>query len=216
MESQQQDITERIKSEYLKILLRTGQEPITPFAFTSEVGIEEEDFFAKYNSFRALEKEIWADIYGHVTAALSADVEFASYTGREKALSFFYTLAEVYKQNRSLVLFRIGGLPRQNTDPWFLERFKVHYMEMISNLLSDSIDSDEVMARPYVSDHYKDVLWIQMLYISRVWANDDSEEHQITDAAIEKSINLIFELMRKGPIDLMIDFAKFAYQNKAY
>ena len=59
-------------------------------------------------------------------------------------------------------------------------------------------------------------MWIQFLYISRDWANDDSEEFQITDAAIEKSVNLIFELMRKGPVDLMIDFAKFAYQNKAY
>ena len=87
---------------------------------------------------------------------------------------------------------------------------------MMANLLSEAIESDEVMARPYVSDHYKDVLWIQALYISRVWANDDSEDHQITDAAIEKSVNLIFELMRKGPVDLMVDFAKFAYQNKAY
>ena len=216
MESQQQDITERIKSEYLKILLRTGQEPITPFAFASEIGIGEEDFFAKYNSFRALEKEIWADMYGHVTAAVSADEEYGSYTGREKTLSFFYTLVEVYKQNRSLVLFRLAGMPRHNTDPWFLEKFKHLYMEMMTNLLSEAIEADEIMARPYLSDHYKDALWIQLLYISRVWANDDSEEHQITDAAIEKSVNLIFELMRKGPVDLMVDFAKFAYQNKAY
>ena len=216
MESEQQDITELIKSEYLKILLRTGQEPVTPFAFASELGIEEEDFFAKFNSFKALEKEIWGDIYGYVEAAISADEEYSGYTGREKTLSFFYTLAEVYKQNRSLVLFRLTDLPRHNTDPWFLQKFKHLYMEMMANLLSEAIETDEIMARPYVSDHYKDVLWIQVLYISRVWANDDSEDHQITDAAIEKSVNLIFELMRKGPVDLMVDFAKFAYQNKAY
>jgi hypothetical protein len=195
LESEQQDITELIKSEYLKKLLRTGQEPVTPFAFASELGIEEDDFFSRYNSFKALEKEIWLDIYDHVHAAISADV---------------------FKQNRSLVLFRLGSLPRHNTDPWFLEKFKLLYLDMMANLLSEAIESDEVMARPYVSDHYKDVLWIQALYISRVWANDDSEDHQITDAAIEKTVNLIFELMRKGPVDLMVDFAKFAYQNKAY
>ena len=216
MESEQQDITELIKSEYLKILLRTGQEPVTPFAFASELGIEEDDFFSRFNSFKALEKEIWLDIYDHVNAAISADEEYSTYTGREKTLSFFYTLVEVFKQNRSLVLFRLGSLPRHNTDPWFLEKFKLLYLDMMANLLSEAIESDEVMARPYVSDHYKDVLWIQALYISRVWANDDSEDHQITDAAIEKSVNLIFELMRKGPVDLMVDFAKFAYQNKAY
>ena len=52
--------------------------------------------------------------------------------------------------------------------------------------------------------------------MSRVWANDDSKDYQITDAAIEKSVNLLFELMRKGPLDVAIEFAKFMYQNKAY
>jgi hypothetical protein len=59
-------------------------------------------------------------------------------------------------------------------------------------------------------------LWLQFLYVSRVWANDDSKDYQITDAAIEKSVNLLFELMRKGPLDMAIEFAKFMYQNKAY
>jgi len=59
-------------------------------------------------------------------------------------------------------------------------------------------------------------LWVQLLYITRVWANDESEDFQVTDAAIEKSSVLLFELMKSGPVDLLIDFLKFAYQNKAY
>ncbi len=216
MDQQEQDIDNRIKGEYVKTLLRTGEEPITAYAFAADLGIEEDDFYSRYNSFRALEKEIWKDIFGYVNAAISADEEFSSYSGKDKALSFFYTLVEVYKQNRSLVLFRLSGLPRHNTDPWFLEKLKEQYLLLIADLLSEAIEKEEVMARPFISDYYKDALWIQFLYISRVWANDDSEEFQITDSAIEKSVNLIFELMRKGPVDLMIDFAKFAYQNKAY
>ena len=54
------------------------------------------------------------------------------------------------------------------------------------------------------------------MYITRVWTNDESEDFQVTDAAIEKSSALLFELMKSGPVDLLIDFLKFAYQNKAY
>jgi hypothetical protein len=59
-------------------------------------------------------------------------------------------------------------------------------------------------------------LWVQFLYVLRVWTNDESEDFQVTDAAIEKTSVLLFELMKKGPIDMLIDFVKFAYQNKAY
>lgn len=216
LENQEPDITDQIKGAYLKGLLRTGQEPITVFAFAEEAGIEEAEFYAHYNTFKALEKEVWADIFMHVLTAIQADSEFPTYTGREKILSFFYTLVEVYKLNRSLVMFRVGGLPVQNIDPWFMENFKALYMDFVEGVLAESTESDEIISRPYVSDRYKDALWIQLLYITRVWTNDDSKEYQVTDAGIEKSVNLVFELMRKGPVDLLFDFAKFAYQNKAY
>lgn len=212
----QAEHTDILKGEYLKILLKTGKEPITPFSFADEIGIEEDQFYTHYNTFKALEKDIWLDIFQHVKAGLDADSEFGSYTGREKVLSFFYTLVEVYKLNRSLVMFRMADLPRQNIDPWFLEKFKEEFTGLFTSILGDAFESDEVVSRPMVSDRYKDALWIQLLYISRIWVNDDSDEYQITDAGIEKSVNLAFELMRKGPVDLLIDFAKFAYQNKAY
>jgi len=34
--------------------------------------------------------------------------------------------------------------------------------------------------------------------------------------AIEKTSALVFELLRQASIDLLLDFIKFAYQNKAY
>ncbi|MBL4704363.1 MAG: hypothetical protein JKY54_07570 [Flavobacteriales bacterium] len=216
MEEQEQDITDLLKGEYLNVLLKTGKEPITPFSFVDEIGIDEQEFYAHYNTFRALEKDIWADIFLHVKSGLEADSEFSSYSGREKVLSFFYTLVEVYKLNRSLVMFRFAELPRQNIDPWFLEKFKEHFLDLIKSVLEDALEAEEVTSRPMISDRYKDALWIQVLYISRIWVNDDSEAYQTTDAGIEKTVNLAFELMRKGPVDLLIDFAKFAYQNKAY
>ncbi|MBT6029867.1 MAG: TetR/AcrR family transcriptional regulator, partial [Crocinitomicaceae bacterium] len=168
------------------------------------------------SSFKALEKEIWHNIFQHVNIALDLDAEYLTYSGKDKVLSFHYTLIEVYKQNQSFVKHRLTGLSRQSFEPWFLKEFKVAYIEMINSILSEAITSEEIIERLYISDYYKDVLWLQFLYVSRVWANDDSKDYQITDAAIEKSVNLLFELMRKGPLDMAIEFAKFMYQNKAY
>ncbi len=216
MEKTTDDIRDLIKGEYLRVLLKTGKEPITVFAFADEIGIDESQFYDRYNNFRSLEKEIWADMFLHVLSALEADSEFGSYTGKEKVLSFFYTLVEVYKLNRSLVIFRMSEVGLQQIDPWFMDAFKNLFMEFIDHILTDSLEKEEITSRPYISEKYKDAIWLQLIYISRLWSNDDSEDFSVTDAGIEKSVNLAFELMRKGPADLMFDFAKFVYQNKAY
>lgn len=210
------ELKDQIQSAYLTTLLETGKPPVTPFAFCGELGITENDFFAHYRNFKSVEKDIWLAMLLNVQRALESDSEFPSYTAQEKILALFYTLEEVYKQNRSLLLFRFEELPRQNVKPWFLSTFRAEFMSMVSIILSEAKETQEVVARPILSDRYKEGIWVQFIYITRVWVKDESENYQLTDAAIEKSVNLAFELMKKGPVDLLIDFLKFAYQNKAW
>jgi hypothetical protein len=46
------------------------------------------------------------------------------------------------------------------------------------------------------------------------WRDDESAGFEKTDAAIEKSVNLAFDLIGKGAVDSAFDFAKFLYQAK--
>jgi len=46
------------------------------------------------------------------------------------------------------------------------------------------------------------------------WKEDESPGFEKTDAAVEKSVNLAFDLIGKGAVDSFIDFAKFLYQSK--
>jgi len=55
---------------------------------------------------------------------------------------------------------------------------------------------------------------LQLLFVIGFWIKDDSIAFEKTDAAIEKAVNLSFDLMGKGPLDAMLDFGKFLYQNK--
>ena len=55
---------------------------------------------------------------------------------------------------------------------------------------------------------------MQLLYILDFWVKDLSRGFESTDTAIEKSVNTSFDLMGKSVVDSVLDFAKFAYQNR--
>jgi ubiquinone biosynthesis protein COQ9 len=50
--------------------------------------------------------------------------------------------------------------------------------------------------------------------VLRFWVKDDSKNFEQTDALIEKTVKLTFELLGESPLDSFIDLAKFLYQNK--
>jgi len=210
------DWKERFKNAFVLYLIRNGERPVTVFKFCEELEVDESVFYEYYNSFRSVEKEVWLTFYEEVKQALDRDSEYSSYSTHEKYLSFLYTLIEVYKQNRSYVVLRYAEVDRRSLRPWFMDSFREEFAIWVKEILDEGFESNEIVSRPLISSKYYEALWVQLLYVTRVWTIDESEGFQVTDAAIEKSSALLFELMKSGPVDLLIDFVKFAYQNKAY
>jgi len=50
--------------------------------------------------------------------------------------------------------------------------------------------------------------------VLRYWIKDDSERFEMTDAAIEKAVNLSFQLISSGTLDSILDFGKFVFARK--
>ena len=75
-------------------------------------------------------------------------------------------------------------------------------------------ETDEVVDRPIISNNYDEGLWRQVLFVLNFWAEDDSPNFERTDVAIEKAVNLSFDLMGRSAIDSAIDFARFLYQRR--
>lgn len=210
------DLRAHLQNEYILYLLRNGKPPVTIFSFCEQLEINESDFYSEFNSFKVLESTIWEHFFNETINALNQDAEFPNYTSHEKVLSFLYTIIEVFKQNRSFVVLKIGDISRKDFRPKNLNVIRGLYNNWVKEIVNKGIESEEIANRPVITDKYNEVFWGQFLYVLRVWINDESKEFQTTDAAIEKTSALIFELLKKGPIDLLIDFLKFAYQNKAY
>jgi hypothetical protein len=147
-----------------------------------------------------------------VVARLQSDTEFATFSSRDKILTFYYALLEELKNNRSFVLLQTANLSRPAIVPSHLKGFKASFERFIENTLSLGKDRGEVATRPIIDKRYPRLFWLHMGFILVFWKNDNSADFEQTDAAVEKSVTLAFDLLGKGAVDSAIDFGKFLYQ----
>ena len=208
------DLRELILTTYREHVLMNNVTPASVFQFMRELDESEGKFYDFFASFEALEKSIWKSYIDETIAALEADGAYADYNAREKFLAFYYTLLEMMKRDRSFIKYSFERVKRPDVSPVIMKLFKERFMEYTGAILNEGREMEEIVDRPVISDRYKDGIWLQMMFLIRFWLNDDSTGFTNTDAAVEKSVNLSFELMGKGPLDQMIDFAKFLYHNK--
>jgi AcrR family transcriptional regulator len=201
-----------LKKAYREFLLKEGKQPPSVFSFCQSLGIEEQEFYKHFASFEVLEKMVWQEFITDTRKRLEADENYAGFSAREKILSFYFTLAEQLKQDRSFVLQQLKGWNKPGLMPVFLKGFKKSFDEWIKGVIAAGVQSGEIAKRPYLDERYYMLFWIHLMFILQFWSHDDSVDFEKTDAAIEKSVNLAFDLIGKGILDNAIDFGKFLYQ----
>lgn len=205
---------DKIKSAFVEYLLTNGTKPPSVYKFCLDLGIKEDEFYSSFGSFEGLEKSIWKGFADETIARLKSDQSFASFSTREKILAFYYTLFEILKGNRSFVLLELNSHRRLEVVPEFIKGFKASYENFIETLVNEGKSQGEIAARPLLDKRYPTLFWLHMGFLLIFWKEDESPDFEKTDAAIEKSVNLAFDLIGKGAVDSAIDFAKFMYQSK--
>lgn len=208
------DLAAKIQAAYKEHLLLHGDEPASVFAFTKNLKIDESSFYEHYSSFEAVKQSIWTNFMEQTLAVLQKDKSYEEFSVREKLLSFYYTLIEVLKSDRSFALLCLKHTKKADTKPSFMRGFKSKFEEYINALISEGIESNEVQDRPVIGKRYDEALWLQLLFVLNFWMKDTSTKFEKTDAAIEKAVSLSFDLMGPGPLDSIVDFAKFLYHNR--
>lgn len=209
------DPRKKIIESYISHVLEHGSEPKSIFKFTQEMKMKEGDFYSYFTSFEGIKSAIWSQILDETLNQLKEQEVYPEYSSREKFLGFLFTWIEVLKNHRSflLVLYqkqssRLGMIPTE------LKAFRKEFLEYSSEILKEGEESQEITKRPILSDRYGEALWVQVLFVFKYWMEDQSPRFEKTDAAIEKSVNLAFDLMGQSALDRFLDFAKFLYQNK--
>ncbi|WP_051203757.1 TetR/AcrR family transcriptional regulator [Hugenholtzia roseola] len=202
----------QIKATFIKYVRERGVVPASIYNLMAEMGEKESLFYEYYSQFLNIEQEIWADWFEETITRLQNDEVYHEYSVREKLLAFYFTLMEVLKENRSYLVTifdkRNGGF-RNKT----LHEFKEKFRNYIANLIDEGIDTQEVQPRMFLSGQYSNLIWAETEFLLRFWLRDSSKGFEKTDAAIEKTVNFVMDLVGRNLADSAFDFAKFLFQS---
>lgn len=197
---------------YMQAVLDSGRFPATVYAFCKERDWEESDFYEHFGSLDGVRRAVWTAFFEQASQRLEQSPDFLAAPAREKVLGFFFTFFEVLGLNRSYALFdleqgrrgparfeRLSGLRkplRELAGAWFADApASQKWGEARQRLLAEGF-------------------WAQLLFLLDFWMHDQSAGFAKTDAAIEKSVNVIFDLLDHAPFERVIDFGKFLVQER--
>ncbi|SMO35670.1 TetR family transcriptional regulator C-terminal domain-containing protein [Solitalea koreensis] len=207
---------EKLENAYIDYVLSNNEQPKSVYIFTKSLKLKEDDFYTHYNSFEAIEKRIWQQLFTQTMDIIKSQETYAGYNAREKALSFFYSFVEVLKSRRSFIIYSLKHTERSISTPAVLQNVKEEFSKFSLEIINEGMDNNELSDRKYISDRYKDALWLQFSFILNFWIHDDSPDFEKTDEAIEKGINVTFDLMSRSPIDNLIEYGKFLVKNSKF
>jgi len=205
---------EKIIQEYVEFELLNGRAPHSVLELTKKMKIAESSFYKVFPSFEILRQSIPLKAIEKTIERLDSDEQYEGFSGREKLLSVYFTLFEELQNNRSYYVTKYGNAKDslRSKNDWSMFMKKMN--ERIDEIIDEARQSEEIKDRPYVGNHYSKGFKLVFAYIFRVWLKDDSVEFSTTDAAIEKSVNLSFDMLGVSPLDSLIDFGKFALKTK--
>ena len=203
----------QIQNVYIDYVLTHNEAPKSVYNFAKKLKMTEADFYNFYASFTSIEKAIWADITITTIAQVKDQEVWSQYSSREKILSFFYGFIEQLKARRSFIIYSLEKHGKRLSTPEVLSDAKPIFENFSEDVINDGLDSGELAERKFFSKRYKDALWVQFAFIVNFWTEDDSNGFEKTDEAIEKGINLSFDLFQRSPIDNLFEYGKFLARN---
>lgn len=202
-----------IQKAYIDFVLTEGEQPKSVYVFAKKNNMPEEEFYRYFGSFEAVEQSVWTDLANKTILEIKTQEVWGQYSAREKALSFFYSFFELLKSSRSFAVYSIKKQPRGLGSPRILDGLKDTFESFAQDILNEGIETSELSDRKFFSKRYKDALWMQFGFVLNFWINDNSAGFEKTDEAIEKGVNVTFDLFQRSPIDNLFEYGKFLAKN---
>ncbi len=206
-------VLDSIQQAFADYLSTESKYPASITAFAKAQGIDAQEVYDTYGSLRALDKSIHEKLFVSVGEKLEEDETFSAYSAREKVLALNFTYFESLKPYRGYLEAKRPHGMCQVGKPYLPIQDK--FKEAMQEILGEAKASGEVPARQVLDNAYPLAFWGGFNFLFQFWLKDDSKGFERTDAAIEKSVNLAFDLVGKGPLDTIFDFGKFLFQNRS-
>ena len=205
--------SQQIKNGYIDYVLTHDEQPKSVYSFAKKLKISEAEFYEFYASFESIEKMIWVELTAETIDTIRQQEVWIQYSSRDRMLSFFYSYIEVLKKQRSFIIYSLRKHTAKFAAPAVLSGVKPRFENFAEELIKEGVESGELADRKFLTKRYKDALWIQYAFIINFWITDDSAGFEKTDEAIEKGINVTFDLFQRSPLDNLFEYGKFLSRN---
>lgn len=200
--------------DYIVAHLREhGQPPSSVAQVCEALGIGEAEFHEHFPSLEAAESVFWTDLVGRVIRAVESGVEWEEFNARQRLLAFYFAFTEESQQHRAVLNARLGERGAALLRPDFLEGFEARFREFAERIIARGVATEEIADRGALAALFPGGLYVQFRSIIGYHLGDESEGCERTDAFIEKSVTLAFELLRKQAFDAAFDLLRFLLPN---
>jgi hypothetical protein len=202
-----------ILEKYIQFQLEHGKQPESVYLFMKQLKKKDADFFAVFSSFEAVDAFFWEHLFHNTQAKLEADKQYQQFGSSEKLSAFYFLWTQELLEHRSylLMLAKHSGKGIMPTEK-YLQHFRHLFLDYAAGIVASGIDEKQIADRKFISDQFRHGLWAQTVFLLNFWIKDTSNDFEDTDAAIEKTVRLIYKLMGENIFDEMLDLGKFIFQ----
>ena len=208
------DLKQKIYDAYSTQVLEHEKEPKSVYLFCKKNKIEETDFYKSFASLEDIKESIFSKFFDNAYTLIIKEKGFDAQVPKEKLLSFYFTFFEVLLLNRSYVLFILSNSGEKMQKLSSLRRLRNSFKQFASGLIQEGNTSKQSILTKHPELIFSEGAWLQLLFLLKFWMEDSSPSFEKTDMAIEKSVQTVFELFDNTPLDSVIDFGKFLWNEK--
>tara|TARA_B110000444_G_C18781903_1_gene567874 strand:- start:841 stop:1443 length:603 start_codon:yes stop_codon:yes gene_type:complete len=188
--------------------------PLSVYKFCKTNEIDEQDFYKSYASLDTIKYHVWQVFFDNTMGLLHKNKQYDSMDRKDRLLTFYFTFFEVLLLNRSYVLFALEGNESRMTKIGQLKKLRISFKSFASELIEEGNDNKTLSLAKHPVGLFSEASWAQLLFFLKFWLDDTSPNFEKTDAAIEKSINVAFDVFDNTQLDAIFDLGKFLWKEK--
>jgi len=203
--------SKKIIGRYQHYVVEHGTLPPSVYAFARDLEIGEREFFEQFSSFEALESSLWEATVRETLEAVRSSDDWKGFNAHQCLLTFLYAYCDRILDQRSFFLARFPRWRKSNAQPpESLSGMRTAFTEFADEFLEKGMENGEIACRGAMTRTYPMGLFGHFLSVIEFNLADTSGGFERTDAYIEKSVRLAFDVIGTQAVDSAFDLFRFA------
>lgn len=209
---------DEIISQYMELILSSG-DIMNIDELCKKLDISKGNFLDYFDTIWDLERVIWDKLLKQSIHTIKSDEQYADFSVKEKLLSLMYTFFENLTLNRGYVLHNLRTHGSIKSRKKLFRKMKKTYIKFIEEIfLSNSLGFNYKLidvAKTLRKKGLSESLWLQLTLLITFWRKDTSDNLDKTDEAIEKSVQVIMDILDTSRLKNFMDFGRFLWNEKS-